>query len=137
MHLVLTFSLSDSRSSSVLIEYSVDLSRIVRLGNVQLMSIESMPVNSLFFSTDNGYHISESLFFQLRSLGLIPVASRFVGDDELDSNESNVLREKMKVFNDSIHLLKGELDSLNEELHAPKKLSNRISKQHRINQVTH
>jgi hypothetical protein len=55
------------------------------------MLIEALPINSIFLSTDNGFYISESLFAQLRCLGLIPVASRFV-DDDTETTDPEALR---------------------------------------------
>jgi hypothetical protein len=107
----LTFTVVDHPSRSLLAKYVLDLTRIVRLGNIQLMLIDALPVNSMFLSTDNGFYISETLFAQFRDLGLIPVASRFV-DDDADATDPSQLQQQICGALQQIEGFKTELGVL-------------------------
>ena len=113
-------------SGNVLLgRFKLDLRRIVRLGNVQLMLIDTLPINSLFLSTDNGYYITEQLFIKLKSLGLIPVASRFVEEDEMEGNDPASIREKMLASMEALSVARSETATALDGVEGSKKVLTR------------
>ena len=90
--------------------FEIHLSSLISLGQTQLKSIESFPINSILFATDSGYYVTDILYKSLRHAGLVITTSRVVIDDESadEHHEIHRMREEMTAALRAIESLRIE-----------------------------
>lgn len=112
----------DEKTGNALVEYAIDLRKIVLLGNIHLTTIDSLPLNSIFLTTDNGYYTTEKLSGQLKKLGLLSAFIRNVGeyDDETDVSESATV-SNIDATQERVVKLRDEVDSTFAKLETSRK----------------
>jgi len=78
-----------------------------------LTTITALPMNSIFFGTDNGYYVPDTLHRKMITCGLIPVVNRGNGTD-LDMEEERIkhlmLQESIMASKDRIAKLRMEIE---------------------------
>jgi hypothetical protein len=93
-----------------LLDFKVNLNTLANLGNVQLSSIESLPLNSFFLFTGRSYYVDNELFNRLKGFGYVfDNNNREINeDDEYDTVNENELRDRVHNSHKAMHLLKCE-----------------------------
>jgi hypothetical protein len=112
---------ASSSSGGVLLSYTVNLARIVRLGNIHLTKISKLPINAVFLSTDSGFYITETLFEKLRDLEVLPMPGRAIDDDDSEEFRPVMLTEQMNASNERIAGYRGQLEGVVGTLEKSKK----------------
>lgn len=108
-------------TAPLLLSYSMDLGRVVRLGNIKLTKIAKIPINAVFLSTDSGFYITESLFEKLQLLEVLPMPGRATDDDDSEEFRPIILTEQMNASNERIAKYRGQLEGVVETLEKSKK----------------
>ena len=103
--LELTLKLRNSETKEDIMEFYIDLNKFFRLGNNKLVEMKTLPINSIFFMTDNNTALFtiEKIYIRLRAHGLIPIYSK----DNIDSSglteaENRDVIENLQALRDKI-----------------------------------
>jgi hypothetical protein len=104
--LIIQFLDASNASESLLTEFIIDMNKLVRFGSIQLSSVNNLPLNSIFFDTDNGYFVTQELYDQLINQDILPVPSRY--SEDVDEN--------IKEIKNRIHLARNSMQILDEKI---------------------
>ncbi len=93
---------SELSESNETFDINVDIRKICFLGKVDLPSITNLPLNSVFFLTDDGFFVDEKLFVFLRSSGQVPPVKPKIFDEDDNIEDKSKLQESMIALNSKL-----------------------------------
>lgn len=108
--LIIQFMDDNIESQSLLTEFIIDMNKLVRFGTIQLSTVTKLPLNSIFFETDNGYFVTQELYKQLINQNILPVPSRYSEDIDYENIKNG------KEIKNRIHLARNSMKILDEKI---------------------
>jgi hypothetical protein len=134
---VLAASMPDLSSLPIICDYPIQISKMVQLGAINLTTITTLPINSIFFGTENGYYVAEALYMKMLSCALIPVVNR--GNDvdlEAERRQNAELQETIAASKDRVVVLRQKVDQEAGILALSKRESEKATKQKQLEKVS-
>lgn len=116
----------------------INPSNLVRLGKLDLNTINILPHNTLLLQTDDGYYVSDKLSQRLQLLNIIPkpLPDNTANDDEEEIEDTAMLINKYNTITSEVNRFKEEiLVNINNNSNAVSSNTAEISKQFQLNKL--
>ena len=118
------------------IEFIIELAELVSLGSTQLRNIESFPLNSIIFATDNGYYVTSNLYQSLLTSGPLLLTSRnIIAESESESLDITIMRTNMAESTERISELREQANTALINASVQKEHIKKMNKIREIQQV--